>query len=134
MDLNQFLTIPMIAFCLVVSVLVWAQRKGLELAFPKIKEHIVWRDFFLPLGPAATGAILGGVITNYPFPASLTSLAGRIFCGVVCGLASGTVYRILKKFLAEKLGPTAGQPAAGQPTTPATQNADQKDPDDLSQV
>lgn len=116
--LTQFLTMPMLIFCLVVAVLVWTQRRCLELAWPKIKENKIWRELFLPIGPPGTGAILGGLIVNYPFPETLTSLFGRIFCGVVCGLASGTVYRILKKFLNEKLGT----------------DVDKKDSDDLSKV
>lgn len=118
MNFNQFLTLPIGIFCLVIFVLVLAQRKVLELIWPKIKEHLFWRELFLPMGPPATGAVLGGLIVNYPFPEGLTSLSGRIFCGVVCGLASGTVYRILKKFLNEKLGPDVAE----------------KDSDDLSKV
>jgi hypothetical protein len=102
--LNQLLTIPMIIFCLVIFVLVWIQRKLVELLFPKAKDFIFWRELLLPLGPAGTGAILGILLTSYPVPESLTSLVGRIFYGVACGLASATIYRMLKTFLVEKSG------------------------------
>lgn len=115
---DQFLTIQMLIFCLVVFVLVWAQRKIIELTWPKIKEKIIWREFFLPIGPPATGAALGALISTYPFPDVFNNLTGRIFCGIVCGLASAKAYRIMKAFFVEKTG----------------QNIEQKDPDDLSQV
>ncbi len=118
MDFSQFLTLPMAIFCLVISVLVLVQRKIIELTWPQIKEHLVWRELFLPMGPPGTGAVLGGLTVDYPFPETLTSLSGRIFCGIVCGLASGTIYRILKKFLNEKAGTDAAW----------------KDSDDLSKV
>lgn len=115
---DQFLTLPMLIFCLVIFVLVWFQRRFLELAWPKIKDNVFWRELFLPIGPPGTGAILGALICDYPFPDILNNLTGRIFCGIVCGLASAKAYRIMKMFLAEKTG----------------QNAEQKDSDDLYQV
>lgn len=103
--LEQFLTMPMVLFCLVIWVLVWVQRKAVELAFPHAKEHKFWREFLLPLGPSATGAIFAAFMKMYPFPEIFAgSLSGRVFCGVVCGMGSGLVYRIYKQFLANKLG------------------------------
>lgn len=107
MDFGQFFTVPMALLAIVVWVLVLAQRKVLELKWPNFKENRWWRELFLPLGPAGTGGILAVAIAKYPFPDVLAgSWEGRLFCGIVAGLGSGTVYRILKQFLALKSGQT----------------------------
>lgn len=112
--LDQFLTLPMLVLCLVIWVLVWTQRKVLELVRPSIKESKLWRELFLPLGPPGTGALVGLIAAKFPFPDMLTSISGRMFVGVVCGLCSGLAYRMLKQFFASKSG---GQPDSSSNTT-----------------
>lgn len=100
---EQFFSMPMGILCLVIWVLVLLQRKVIELALPRAKTSLLWRELFLPFGPPGTGALFGIVIANYPYPdVFVGSLGGRICCGVVCGLASGFAYRLLKNFFMSK--------------------------------
>lgn len=104
---NQFLTLPMFVLSLVIWVFVWLQRKLLELKWPTIQTSKLWRELFLPMGPVGTGALIGAIAAKYPFPDMLTSLSGRVFCGIVCGLCSGLGYRLLKQFIASKQDPNS---------------------------
>jgi len=105
MDLNDFFTMPMFIFSMVIYIITWAQRKSIEMAFPKIVDHKLWRELYLPICPAIIGSILAIIIgTQYQFPVGFTTFWGRVFCGVGCGLFSGTGYRIINKFLSDKLG------------------------------
>ena len=116
--LEQFLTLPILIFCLVIWFLVLVQRRLVEYVVQAIwkkdiKQSRFWRDLLLPIGPSGTGAILAGLISDFPFPEILgTSLTGRIFIGVVCGLLSGTAYQILKKFILDKTGNNDSAPAS----------------------
>lgn len=104
--LDQFLTMPMIAFCLVIWALVFIQRKGLETAFPGIKEKAFWKEFLVPVGPLGTGAILAAVLSMYPFPEMFVGhWTGRAILGVICGMGSGLVHRVAKKMVFEKFFP-----------------------------
>lgn len=117
--INQFLTMPMMILCLVISVLVVAQRSIVEFINPKLENSKAWRDIWLPLGPAGTGALVTALLVKYPYPDvfALSGVWGRVFCGIVCGLCSGLVYRLLKQFFTVKLGqkddcpPDPGQPS-----------------------
>lgn len=102
--LEQFLTMPMIVYCLVIWCLVWAQRKGIEMAFPKLKNAKVWRELLVPVAPLGVGALLAIPLSMYPFPESFANhWTGRAAVGLVCGLGSGVVYRLAKKWILDKL-------------------------------
>lgn len=104
---SQFLTVPMFVLSLVIWVFVWLQRKVVEFKWPTAKTNKYWRELFLPAGPIGTGAIIGALAAKYPFPEMLTSLSGRVFCGIVCGLCSGLGYKLLKQFIASKADPNS---------------------------
>src|SRR5574343_247857 len=102
--LEQFFSLPILVLCLVIWVLVFIQRKIVEIVLVKYKDSKIWRELLLPIGPPMTGGILAAVLKSFPFPEVLNyAPSGRIFCGIVCGLASGLIYRIIKQFLSAKL-------------------------------
>jgi hypothetical protein len=100
--LEQLLSLSTIVLCLIISVLVEVQRKIATRIRPSLKDSKTWNEFWVPLGPLGTGALIGLFIEQYPWPADFTSTWGRVFFGVVCGLASAHVYRVVKKFLVKK--------------------------------
>ena len=101
---NQFFTINVIVFSLVIWVIVWVQRKIVELWFTKITQYKAWRELFLPVLPVVVGGLLAAVAKQYPYPELFAkNLSSRMFLGIVCGLFSGFVYNLIKKNLVEKL-------------------------------
>lgn len=102
---TNFASPGMLLFSLIIWILVLIQRKVVESVVPKFKESHYWNELFLPLGPIGTGIILAGLLKTYPFPTVWgTGLAVRLGEGAICGLASGYVYRIVKKTIFAKLG------------------------------
>lgn len=90
-------TAPVLIFCVMVYFVTKVVRKAFELRFENIKDNKYWRELFLPLGPIGTGMILAAVFYGYPFPEAFSeSFLTRGVLGVVCGGASGLVYRIFK--------------------------------------
>lgn len=105
---EQFLSMSTMVFCLAVVALVWIQRRLLEGFLPVLKNKEtrvgkMWREMFVPLAPIGTGGIAGMVATKYPYPEMFTSFSSRLFFGLVCGLLSGLVYRLIKKNVMDKL-------------------------------
>jgi drug/metabolite transporter (DMT)-like permease len=96
--LEQLFTIANIIFCLVIALLVWAMRWLVEKRIWKNAVNTKWwSEFFMHLAPLGVGAALAASISEYPYPEGFSSLGSRLLYGVVCGMASGTVFRIAKK-------------------------------------
>lgn len=103
--IEQFLTIQMILFCLVIFVLVWIQRKVVEVYFPKVKASKLWTEFFLPLGPCGTGFTFAAIVKSYPFPAILDDTwLNRGCLGIGCGIFAAYVYRMINAAFNKKIG------------------------------
>jgi hypothetical protein len=100
---GDLITVPNIAFCLIVWVLVWVQRKVFHLFFKKVENSKVYRELFLPLGPLGTGGILAALVTSFPYPLDIHTVSGRIMFGVIAGLFSAHIYKMVKPFLPEKM-------------------------------
>jgi hypothetical protein len=72
---------------------------------PGTRASKFWNDLFLPLAPLANGAIVAVLFGDkLPLPADLHSLGVRITYGLVAGLLSGFVYRILRALLLTRAG------------------------------
>lgn len=102
--IQEMITLTNVAFCLMVWVLVWFQRKIIKLAWKKAEESKVYRELLLPMGPVFTGGIMAALIANYPYPDSVEGFWGRLAFGIVAGLASAHVYKMAKPFLPESMG------------------------------
>ena len=107
--LTQLLSLSNIVLCLAIVALVWIQRKGVEVLISKLlkkdlKKSKVWTEFFIPIGPLGTGALLM-LIPQVPVPEMFAegNLVRMIF-GLGLGLVSGLVYRLAKKNILDKMG------------------------------
>lgn len=107
--LSQLLSVSNIVLCLAIVALVWVQRKGAEVlakrAFKKdLKSSTLWTEFFMPVGPLGTGALLT-LIPQLPIPEMFDGGVGaKMVFGLGIGLVSGLVFRLVKKNILEKLG------------------------------
>lgn len=109
--LDQFLTIPMLIFCVVIYVLVQIQRTSLEMILPTVKTSKLWTDLFLPIGPCGTGVILATIFKTYPFPAIMAnSWSNRSALGIFCGIFSGYIYKLVKAWIVKKTPETKSEP------------------------
>lgn len=114
--LSIFLTWQFLIFCLGLSAITFVVRKIVEylmLCFPGLlgsKFSILWKSVLLPIGPVVNGAIAGVLADSFPYPESLgTSSYGRFSFGLVAGLFSGLVYRIVVELLKSKFSESTKQ-------------------------
>lgn len=101
---GQFFTVSTVVFALVIWVLVLLQRKVVDVLLPKLATTKIWLELILPFLPVIMGGVIALVVKKYPFPETFSvSASSRLFFGVVCGLFSGLVYRVVKAFILQKL-------------------------------
>lgn len=88
-------------FCLGLAAVTFVVRKVVEyfiLDNPKMpgnRASKLWRELLLPVGPVVNGALVGLLATKYPYPEGIHSVSGRVIFGLVAGLLSGLVYRVI---------------------------------------
>lgn len=104
--IEQYISMTMVLLSLLIWVAVLIQRRIFEAILTYYKVNIktakLWRSVFLPLGGPGTGIILA-ILLPLTLPAIYVGVTGKIFAGVVCGLASGKIYQIFKQLLTNKL-------------------------------
>lgn len=115
--LGILFSLPTIIFCIVLYLATLIIRRLVELAAKPISKIFpdkwepwwvcAWKDWILPGLPVLLGGLSGWLITTYPYPEAIgTSTVAHIGFGVVCGWASGYVYRsakaLIKKVLPQK--------------------------------
>lgn len=97
-------------FCLGVAAVTFVIRKSVEyfiLDNPKLpgnKASKLWRELLLPVGPVVGGALLSLIATKYPYPEGINSVSSRVIFGLVAGLLSGLVYRVITGMLKKNIG------------------------------
>jgi len=106
--IGELFTLSNLVFCLFIWIMVWVQRKVVELIWDKftkkdIKTNKYWRSLFLPLGPIGTGSILAAIFNTYPFPEMFINFSSKIIFGAVLGLVSAHVYKMIKELFDNKL-------------------------------
>lgn len=108
--LRIFLSWQFMIFCLGLAALGFIFRKIIEYAIldnphmPGSKHSMIWRSVILPIAPVVSGAVAGYFAKNYPYPEGLgASEYGRISFGLVAGLLSGLVYRVVTELLKSKM-------------------------------
>lgn len=100
--LSVFITWQFMFFCLGIATITFVVRKVLEyfiLNNPKMPGNShskFWRELALPIFPVFFGGIVSYLTVQYPYPEGLAaSNFGRISFGLVAGLLSGLVYRVV---------------------------------------
>ncbi len=107
--LAQLLSVSNIVLCLAIVALVWVQRKSAEVFAIRflnrdLKKSKLWVEFFMPMGPIVTGALLT-LVPQLPVPAMFNGgVSVRMVFGLGIGLISGLIFRLVKKNILEKLG------------------------------
>lgn len=116
MDLSlQILTSwQFVLFSLGIAGLTYIVRTCVEFLlskpwFPAEKTSKIWNELLLPIGPVLTGAFLGLLLKQYPFPEGIVSDSARAFFGLVAGLFSGLAYKIIKGMLNKKAEEVEGK-------------------------
>lgn len=101
-QLLGFLTWNFLLFCLSLAAITFVARKFVEFYVKSVKELNLWNNLILPVSPIFLGAIIGAFAKMYPYPEGLVSVGGRIIFGLVAGLLSTTVFRVIKTMLKSK--------------------------------
>lgn len=108
--LKIFLSWQFMIFCLGLSGMGFVFRKLIEYFIldnphvPASKHSMIWRSLILPIAPVVSGALAGYLAKGYPYPDGLASSEyGRISFGLVAGLLSGLVYRVIAELLRSKM-------------------------------
>lgn len=113
MDENVFealISWQFVLFCLGIAAITFVMRKLIEFfvldnpKMPGTRTSMFWRDLVLPIFPIVSGALMGAFIHKYPFPEHLHSTGGRAIFGLVAGLLSSQIYRIMTSVLKNKFG------------------------------
>ena len=104
--LQMFLSWQFIIFCLAISAVIFVIRSVFEYLIinyiTSVKNLKLWKELILPILPVSIGCFLGWQIKSYPYPPDLSFTGGRIIFGMVAGLLSGLVYRVIKGILYNK--------------------------------
>lgn len=133
--LQALLSYQFILFCLGLSAITYVIRLAVQFfildnpKMPGSRTSKLWTELLLPIAPVVNGALLGWLIKTSLYPTGVHETVGRVFFGLVAGLFSGLVYRVIwgmiksklpagssssdsvdLNFLSEKLGKITDQP------------------------
>jgi hypothetical protein len=124
--LAVFISWQFLFFCLGIAALTFVFRKLLEFAIldnpsmPGTCNSRIWRELILPITPVLFGGLAAYLAKQYPYPAGLVNSSyGRISFGLVAGLLSGLVYRVVVALLRAKITLSS---YPGYPTYPTYTN------------
>lgn len=108
--LQMLLSWQFIVFGLAIAALIFVIRQFIEYAISnwiklskKSKLLKLWNNLFLPILPVLLGALSGFLVKTYPYPNGLSTTGGRVVFGLVAGLMSGLLYRVIKSLLFQKV-------------------------------
>ncbi len=122
--LQTLLSWQFMLFGLAIAAVVFIVRTIVEYLIenytPFAKETKLWNDLILPLLPVFLGPIGACLVKKFPYPDGLTDTDSRVIFGLVAGLLSTLLYRVVKALLLQKLDTSsaaAPAPALPAPTT-----------------
>lgn len=108
--LQMLLSWQFIVFGLAIAALVFVIRQLIDYSLErwvklrqKEKKLKLWTNLVLPILPVLLGGICGFLVKTYPYPQELTTPGGRVVFGLVAGLMSGLLYRVIKSLLFQKV-------------------------------
>jgi len=104
MDLiSQLFAWQFMLFCLGIASITFVVRSSVEQIVTGTKEAKLWKELILPIFPVIVGAMIGIFATSYPYPDGFDSASGRTMFGLVAGLLSGLLYRVIKSLLSSNI-------------------------------
>lgn len=102
--IEQFTSPSVLILILVIWPIVWVLRQIIERSFPKVKRAKFWREFVVVVAPWVVGVLIGLFVPAYPWPELFAaSEEARAALGLVCGLLTGHVYRLVNKIFVDKI-------------------------------
>jgi hypothetical protein len=107
--IQSLLSWQFILFGLCVFAVVFILRTIMEYLLNNFKiiakESKLWNEVILPIAPPIIGVIMSMFGKSLPYPENLTTSDGKIEFGLVAGLLSGLIYRVVKSFIVSKITP-----------------------------
>ncbi|MCZ2224563.1 MAG: hypothetical protein LC122_13140 [Chitinophagales bacterium] len=93
-----------VLLCLGISAVVYIIRLVVEYLLQTFhkKESKLWVAVILPALPIFVGLFFGLKINSYPYPEGVSTLGAHSIFGLVAGLLSGLVYKIVKELISSK--------------------------------
>lgn len=107
--LQALLSWQFVLLCLGLSAITHVFRLIVQffiLDNPKIpanRTSIFWRSVILPAFPFILGLIIGAFIKNGIYPDGIVVTAARMNLGLVAGLLSGLVYKVVTELIKSKM-------------------------------
>jgi DMSO reductase anchor subunit len=102
--LTVFLSWQFLIFCLAVFGVTFVIRTIVEYIIKQVvKTSSLWNDMVLPILPIVIGTIMGLFLKAFPYPEGLTNKDSRIIFGLVAGLLSTLLYRMIKTLIIKKI-------------------------------
>lgn len=120
-----------VLFGLAIATVMYVLRIVVEYVATLVKKSLansqLWNDLLLPILPVIIGALSSYFFKVFPYPGFPPGPGGviptgdRIIFGLVAGLLSGLMYRVIKSLLYQKIAGLAQglQGVVGQPGVPA---------------
>jgi hypothetical protein len=75
----------------------------IQLAKKDPKNSKLWNEVLLPILPVVLGAMAAVNFRSFPYPDGLVTRGDRIIFGLVAGLLSTLLYRVIKGLLSQKV-------------------------------
>jgi hypothetical protein len=75
----------------------------MELGHIDPDKNKLWNKVMLPILPVIIGAIWATHLRAFPYPDNMVSRPDRLIFGLVAGLLSGLIYRVVKAVLYQKV-------------------------------
>lgn len=122
--LQTLLSWQFIIFGLAISAVVFVIRKIVEYSMTRWAKFAInasfWNELLLPILPVILGALLAIIIQHFPYPENLTTGSSRFVFGLVAGLLSTLIYRVVNSLLGQKITEVITSIKGQPPTTTTT--------------
>lgn len=108
-SIEMLLSWQFIVFGLAIAAVIFVIRTGVDFCVKNFKlsqfKINLWHDLLLPVFPVFIGAVAAYLMKTFPYPEQLNSsgAGGRVLFGVVAGLFSGLIYRVVKSLISQKI-------------------------------
>ena len=107
--LQALLSYQFILLCLSIAAITYVFKLTTQFFIldrpnmPGSRTSAFWTEVLLPIFPLFIGTMIGWLIKTGLYPEMVIGTAGRIFFGLVAGLLSGLVYRVVWGMIKSKI-------------------------------